>query len=137
MTAERKYVHAAIAVSIVAVVVTAAGMYAYLSRRAALDASPAAVAVPSSAPGVPTGAASGPSAPTLEASAERLARRLKEKDGSGEDWALLARSYVQMGRNPEAVEAFARALEKMPGNADFLAEQSAARKAPGEAAAPR
>jgi len=137
MTGERNGVRAAIAVALVAVVVTGAGMYAYLSRRAASDVSPAAVAAPSSAPGAPAATASRTAAPTLEASAERLAQRLKEKDGSGDDWALLARSYVQMGRNPEAVAAFAKALEKMPGNAEFLAEQSAARQAPGEAPAPR
>jgi len=137
MTAERKGVHAAIAVAMVAVGLAGGGMYFYLSQRAAMDGPPGAAVVPSSAPGVPTGAASRATAPTLEASAERLAQRLREKDGSGDDWALLARSYVQMGRNPEAVEAFAKALEKMPGNAGFLAEQSAARKAPGEAPAPR
>jgi cytochrome c-type biogenesis protein CcmH len=139
MTAERKRVQAAIAVAIVAVGVTAAGMYAYLSRRAASEPSlgAMAVAVPSTAPGAPTGAASRPPAAAIEVSAERLAQRLKEKDGSGEDWALLARSYVQMRRYPEAVEAFARAIEKMPGNAPFVAEQSAARQAAADGAATR
>jgi len=138
MTVERKRVHVAIVVAIVSVGIAAAGLYAYLSRRAVSESSPGAgvVAVPSSAPGAPSGAGSRP-APTIEASAERLAQRLKEKDGSGEDWALLARSHVQMQRYPEAVEAFARALEKMPGNAAFLAEQSAARKAASESPATR
>jgi len=136
MTAERRPVHVAIAVAIVAVVATATGLYAYLSRRA-VDASPTAVAVPSSVAGAPGGAASRAAAPTIEASAERLAQRLRDKDGSGEDWALLARSHVQMRRYPEAVEAFAKALEKMPGNAAFVEEQSAARKAASEGAAPR
>jgi cytochrome c-type biogenesis protein CcmH/NrfG len=139
MTAERKRVHAAIAVAVVAVGVTAAGLYAQLSRRAAFDSSSAAVAVavPSSAPGAPPGAASRPAAPTIEDSAERLERRLKEKGGSAEDWALLARSYVQRRRYPDAVNAFARALEKMPGNAAFLAEQSVARKAASDGAVAR
>lgn len=137
MTAEGKGVHVAIAVAIVAVALTGGGMYAYLSQRAATSAPAAATAAPSPSTGAPSTAASRTTAPTLEASAERLAQRLKEKDGNGDDWALLARSYVQMGRNPEAVAAFARALEKMPGNADLLAEQAAARKVPGEAPAPR
>jgi cytochrome c-type biogenesis protein CcmH len=137
MTAERKRVHVAIAVAVVAVGVTGAGLYAYLSRRVALDLSPTAVVMPSSAPGAPAGAVSRTAAPTMEASAERLAQRLKQKDGSGDDWALLARSYVQMGRNPDAVDAFGKALEKMPGNAGLLAEQSAARKGTAEAPAPR
>ncbi len=42
-----------------------------------------------------------------------------------------------MQRYPEAVDAFAQALEKMPGNAAFLAEQSAARKAAAEGAVAR
>lgn len=137
MMAEHNGVRAAIAIAVVAVAITGAGMYAYLSHRIAPEPLSTAVAVPSSGPGAPAGAASRTTAPTLEASAERLAQRLKEKDGSADDWALLARSYVQMGRNPEAVDAYTKALEKMPGNAKFLAEQAAARKAAGEVPAPR
>jgi len=137
MTAERKGVNVAIAVAAVAVGLTGGGMYFYLSQRTAVNAPAATTALPAPSPGAPSGAAARTTAPTLEASAERLAQRLKDKDGSGDDWALLARSYVQLGRSPEAVAAFAKALEKMPGNADLLAEQAAARKVPGEAPAPR
>jgi len=139
MMPDRKRVYAAIAIAAVAVVVTAVGLYAQLSRRAAHGPSSgdAAVAVSPPGPGAPAVAASRAAAPTIEVSAERLERRLKEKGGSADDWALLARSYVQIGRNAEAVDAFARALEKMPGNAAFVAEQSAARKAATNGAAPR
>jgi cytochrome c-type biogenesis protein CcmH len=115
------------------VAVTAAGLYVQLSRRAASGpaSSEQAVAAPSSTPGTP-GAATRPAAPAIEVSAERLAQRLKEKGGSADDWALLARSYVQMGRYRDAVDAFAQALEKMPGNAAFIEEQSAARKSAAE-----
>ena len=126
-----KRVHVAIVVAIVAVALTAAGMYATLLHRTAMQASSIEQeAVSGSATAsAPAGVTSRTAAPSIEASAEKLAQRLREKDGSGDDWALLARSYVQMRRYPEAVEAFSRALEKMPGNAAFLAEQSAARAA--------
>jgi len=139
MSTDRKRVYAAIAVAVVAVCVTAVGLYAQLSRRAALAASSGEATVSVSSPGTvaPVSAASRPAAPTIEASAERLERRLKEKGGAADDWALLARSYVQMRRYPEAVDAFAHALEQMPGNAAFLAEQSAARKAATESTATR
>jgi len=139
MTPDRKRVYGAIAVAIVAVAVTAGGLYVQLSRRAAPGpaAGDAPAVMPSPGTGAPTGPASRAAAPAIEVSAERLAQRLKEKDGSAEDWALLARSYVQMRRFPEAVDAFARALDKMPGNAAFLAEQSAARKMATEGTAPR
>jgi len=131
MSTDRKRVYAAIAVAVVAVCITAAGLYVQLSRRAAPALSSGDAAVSMSSPGsvAPAAAASRSAAPPIEASAERLEQRLKEKGGAADDWALLARSYVQMGRYPDAVEAFGRALEQMPGNAAFLAEQSVARKA--------
>jgi cytochrome c-type biogenesis protein CcmH/NrfG len=67
--------------------------------------------------------------PSIEAAAEGLAQRLKAKDGSADEWALLARSYVQMRRYPEAVDAFDKALQKAPGDQALLTEQAAARKA--------
>ena len=57
---------------------------------------------------------------------------MKTKDGSGDEWALLARSYVQMRRYPEAVDAYAKALQKMPGDQALLNEQAAARKGAGD-----
>jgi cytochrome c-type biogenesis protein CcmH/NrfG len=134
MMSDRRRIYAAITVAAIAIAVTATGLYVQISRRVASGTSSgeAAVAVPSPAPGAPTSPSARPPAPAIEVSAERLAQRLKEKGGTGEDWALLARSYVQMQRYPDAVDAFAQALEMMPGNAAFLAEQSAARKAVAE-----
>jgi cytochrome c-type biogenesis protein CcmH len=138
MTAERGRVHFAVRVGVLAIAGTAAGMYAAISLRAPLSA-PAtgepAVAQPLQ--GVSALPAQRPSAPAIEVSAEKLAIRLANKDGSADDWALLARSYIQLQRYPEAVAAFGRALEKAPGNAAFVAEQSAARKAIADGAAVR
>lgn len=41
---------------------------------------------------------------------EQLATRLAQEPGNGEGWALLARSYVRMGRHADAVPAFAKAV---------------------------
>jgi cytochrome c-type biogenesis protein CcmH/NrfG len=138
MTPDRKRIVVPLAIAAVAVTVTAGALYTQLARRAAPGPSPseAVVAAPSAVAGAPPGAATRP-APAIEVAAGRLEQRLKDKDGSADDWALLARSYVQMQRYPQAVDAFGRALEKSPGNAAFLAEQAAARKAGTEGGAPR
>lgn len=73
----------------------------------------------------------------MEQAAEKLSKRLAGKDGSAEDWTLLARTYVELRQYPEAVRAFQRALEKAPNDAALKNEIEVARKAAGEAPAPR
>ena len=139
MRAQRGRVQVAIVVAAVAIAVTGTAMYVTFSRRFAVQpslseqASIGAATTPAATPG----AAPRATAPSIEVSAEKLAQRLRENGGSADDWALLARSYVQIQRYPEAVDAFGKALEKLPGNPAFVAEQSAARKAAAEAGAPR
>lgn len=139
MGPDRKRIYGVIGVIAVAVALSAVGLYVQLAGRVGSGPAPGAntLAMPSPAPGGPASGAARPPAPAIDVSAERLAQRLKEKDGSAEDWALLARSYVQLRRYPEAIDAFARALAKMPANPAFLEEQLAARKAATEGAAPR
>lgn len=71
-------------------------------------------------PGLPSAGPPG-SAPATEAAqdmteaqfiaaVEQLATRLAQEPGNGEGWALLARSYVRMGRHADAVPAFAKAV---------------------------
>lgn len=71
-------------------------------------------------PGMPSAGAPG-SAPVAAATQEmseaqfvaavdELATRLAQEPGNGEGWALLARSYVRMGRHADAVPAFAKAV---------------------------
>jgi len=134
----QKRITVAIAIAVVSVLVAAVGLYTQISQRAvSRPTSEGEVAGPSFVPGAQPGTAPRPAAPTIEVSAERLAQRLRDKDGSAEDWVLLARSYVQMRRYPDAVDAFAKALEKAPGNAAFMKEQSVARKAASEGAPAR
>jgi cytochrome c-type biogenesis protein CcmH len=65
----------------------------------------------------------------MDVVAERLAKRLSEKDGTADDWALLARSYMMLNRYSDAVAAFDRALAKAPGNEALVADRAAAQKA--------
>ncbi|MCC6534301.1 MAG: c-type cytochrome biogenesis protein CcmI [Burkholderiales bacterium] len=54
--------------------------------------------------------------------AERLAARLAAKPDDAEAWVLLARSYQMLGRAPEAVKAFAHAIELVPDSAQLYAD---------------
>lgn len=75
--------------------------------------------------------------PTMEDAAGKLAKRLGQKGGSAEDWALLARSYVELKQYPEATRAFAQAIEKAPGDEKLKLEAANARQAAAGAAAAR
>ena len=130
---DRRLLFGIVGLAVAAVLVAAGILYYKMSShvepmRGAL-APPAASGMPDAAAGnaVPRAAV-----PSIEAAAEGLAQRLKTKDGSGDEWALLARSYVQMRRYPEAVDAYAKALQKMPGDQALLNEQAAARKGAGD-----
>jgi cytochrome c-type biogenesis protein CcmH len=56
------------------------------------------------------------------AAVERLAERLKEQPDNAEGWAMLARSYVQLGRLPDAVPAFRKAVSLATDDARLLAD---------------
>jgi cytochrome c-type biogenesis protein CcmH len=53
---------------------------------------------------------------------ERLALRLSQNPDDGEGWAMLARSYNVLGRYQDASAAYAKAAERIPGNASLLAD---------------
>src|SRR5258708_19754116 len=52
----------------------------------------------------------------------RLAAKLRENPDDAEGWKLLGRSYSVMGRFPEAVDAYARAAQRAPRDAQLLAD---------------
>ena len=135
---DRRLLFGIVGIAAIAVLAAAGVLYYKMSSR--VEPMPGTLAHPGS--GSPPAAAAGnavprAAVPSIEAAAEGLAQRLKEKDGTGDDWALLARSYVQMRRYPEAVDAYSKALQKMPGDQALLAEQAAARKAAGDTAPPK
>jgi cytochrome c-type biogenesis protein CcmH/NrfG len=128
---DRRWLLGIVGLAVIAVIATALGLYLTMSART--DPGPAV----SGHPAVPKAAATPentvpPAAvPSIEVAAEKLAQRLRTQDGTTDDWALLARSFVQMRRYAEAVEAYGKALQKTPGDKALLDEQAAARKAAG------
>ena len=126
------------AIALLAIAVSGALLYAKLGSRSGSGA-PVNAAMPASAPpAAASGSAmSGKSTLSIDEAADRLAKRLQQQDGSADDWTLLARSYVEMRRYPEAVAAFEAALKKSPGDAALRSEMEAAKQAAAGAATPR
>lgn len=54
--------------------------------------------------------------------ADKLAERLKAQPDDAEGWAMLARSYAVLGRNPEAVTAYKKAVDLQADDASLLAD---------------
>ncbi len=52
---------------------------------------------------------------------ERL-KKLEQTPGDGVGWALLARSYAEAGRHPEAVPIYERAMKLIPDDPQLLAD---------------
>ena len=63
-----------------------------------------------------------PDAAQVEAMVARLAARLRESPDDAEGWKLLGRSYSVLGRFPEAVDAYAKAALRSPGDAQLLVD---------------
>ncbi|MBX3619251.1 MAG: c-type cytochrome biogenesis protein CcmI [Rhizobacter sp.] len=58
----------------------------------------------------------------IAAMADKLAQRLKEQPDDAEGWAMLARSYAVLGRNPDAVAAYEKAVALRHDDASLLAD---------------
>ena len=73
----------------------------------------------------PSAAAAGPPERTqeqIEANVAKLAERLKSNPNDAQGWTMLARSYSSMEKYSEAANAYAKATELNPKDADLLAE---------------
>ena len=57
---------------------------------------------------------------------DKLAARLKEKPDDAEGWVMLGRSYTVLGRHAEAVKAYEAAVQRLPDNAQLLADYAGA-----------
>lgn len=53
---------------------------------------------------------------------ERLAERMKAQPDDPQGWLLLGRSWTALQRYQESADAYAKAVERLPGNADALAD---------------
>jgi len=58
----------------------------------------------------------------LDALTERLKAKLEQNPTDGVGWALLARAYVELGRHPEAVQIYEKAMQLIPNDAQLLAD---------------
>ena len=58
----------------------------------------------------------------LDALTERLKAKLEQNPTDGVGWALLARAYVELGRHPEAVPIYEKAMQLIPDDAQMLAD---------------
>jgi cytochrome c-type biogenesis protein CcmH len=58
----------------------------------------------------------------IAAMTERLAERLKEQPQDAEGWAMLARSYSVLGRHPEALNAYEKAVALRKDDATLLSD---------------
>ena len=76
--------------------------------------------------GAPPGAASAApperSQAQIEENVAKLAKRLESSPNDVQGWTMLARSYSSMEKYPEAVNAYEKATELNPKDADLLAE---------------
>ncbi|MGH8529021.1 MAG: c-type cytochrome biogenesis protein CcmI, partial [Nevskiales bacterium] len=64
----------------------------------------------------------GLNAQQMQAMVGRLAERMKANPEDGQGWVMLGRSYGVLGRFDDAASAYANAVERLPGNADVLAD---------------
>lgn len=60
--------------------------------------------------------------PAMAAAVTSLSQRLKPGTGKADEWALLARSQVMLGRYREALPSFAQALAQRANDPDLLAD---------------
>ncbi|OGA48521.1 MAG: c-type cytochrome biogenesis protein CcmI [Betaproteobacteria bacterium RIFCSPLOWO2_12_FULL_62_58] len=74
------------------------------------------------APQAATDAAHNLDVQQFQALVDRLAERLKNNPDEVQGWVMLARSYAALGRFGEAAAAYAHAVERLPGDAQVLAD---------------
>ena len=58
----------------------------------------------------------------LDALSERLKKKLEQNPNDGVGWALLARSYVEIGRHADAIPIYAKAVKLIPDDPQMLVD---------------
>jgi cytochrome c-type biogenesis protein CcmH len=58
----------------------------------------------------------------LDALSERLKKKLEQNPNDGVGWALLARSYVEIGRHADAVPIYEKAMKLIPDDPQMLVD---------------
>jgi len=97
--------------------IVSVGLYGKLGSPAALS---------SAGTSAPAAAGNGGREPfslsEMDALTERLKAKLEQNPTDGVGWALLARAYVELGRHPEAVQIYEKAMQLIPNDAQLLAD---------------
>lgn len=108
------YGRIAAAVIAVAVPVVAALTYGRLGDPAAFD--------PLAQTGTKSGSPHQLDAAGMEQMVAKLAERLQSEPGNADGWAMLARTYYQQRKFPEAAAAYRKLIALVPDDADVLAD---------------
>ncbi|HYL25717.1 MAG TPA: c-type cytochrome biogenesis protein CcmI, partial [Burkholderiales bacterium] len=98
------------------------GRHAALALGVALPVLALVVYLAAGTPGALAPQTAMPTAAQVEGMVARLAAKLEENPGDVEGWKLLGRSYMVLGRYPQAVGAYAKAAERAPRDAQLLAD---------------
>ncbi len=113
----------------VGVLAVAAAGYAWMGSPGQLGVGPAGGAggmgEAGAAAGMPGGAQQPPHATSQEqiaSMADQLAERMKGTPNDAEGWAMLARSYSVLGRHPEALVAYEKAVQLRQDDPNLLAD---------------
>lgn len=118
-TAARGQVNSRLVAAVVAIVVPLASVALYWTIG-----NPLAISHPSASAFSAQGNSDSDrmSAEGIETLLERLKKKLEQNPNDGVGWALLARSYVSMGRYSEAVTIYEKAVSLVPDDAQLLAD---------------
>jgi cytochrome c-type biogenesis protein CcmH len=99
-------------------------------------AGPVAVALSRGAPPVvapmglsPAAGGAPPAVPGLEVMVARLEAKVRDGNGTADQWLLLGQTYRELGRDAEAAAAFERAAALDPANAAARAKDTAGPRA--------
>jgi cytochrome c-type biogenesis protein CcmH len=107
------------------VVVVPIVAYLALGRPQTIGLGPAQLQAANTPADQSAGAENAPHAITpeqVQAMIDQLAKRLQQSPQDGDGWAMLARSYSYLGKFPEAVKAYEKAVELLPKDAHLLAD---------------
>jgi cytochrome c-type biogenesis protein CcmH len=96
--------------------------YTLLGNPAGLSVGPGDAARRGEAAGAGTGAAHDTGNEQIEAMVSRLAERLKAKPDDADGWLMLGRSYSVLKRYPDSAQAFRKAIELRPKDAQAYAD---------------
>ena len=104
------------------VLLFAAAGYAWLGNREGLAVAPGAPGAPAATQAEAAPHDMGPA--QMEALAQRLADRLKDKPDDADGWTMLGRSYSMLGRHQEALQAYQKVVALRPKEAQAYADSA-------------